>query len=108
MAKTIPMKLRLHETGNPLTKRLSLSFKTSLHQQRFDFLCVSLQVAHLPAAAHPGPDHLPAGLSGAGQAVPLAAHYVSLIHSVNLSYLHFSHKEKSQCFGLMGDLFFSV
>lgn len=42
-------------------------------------LCLSLQVAHLPAAPHRGPDHLPAGLSGAGQAVSLAAHHVSLM-----------------------------
>lgn len=43
------------------------------------FACVFLQMADLPAAAHPGPDHLPAGLSGTGQAVPVAAHHVSLM-----------------------------
>lgn len=45
-------------------------------------LCLSLQVAHLPADPHPGPDHLPAGLSGAGQAVSLAANNVSLIYAL--------------------------
>lgn len=42
-------------------------------------------MAHIPAAPHPGPDHLPAGLSGTGQAVPLAAHNVS-IYPVTLGY----------------------
>lgn len=47
---------------------------------RFIFcLRLSPQVAHVPAAPHRGPDHLPAGLSGPGQAVSLAAHHVSLI-----------------------------
>lgn len=45
-------------------------------------LCLSLQVAHLPADPHHGPNHLPAGLSGPGQAVSLAAYHVSLVHSV--------------------------
>lgn len=53
-------------------------------------LCLSLQVAHLPAAPHRGPDHLPAGLSGAGQAVSLAAHHVSL-----MAYI-FVYNEKGQ------------
>lgn len=43
-------------------------------------------MAYIPAAPHPGPDHLPAGLSGTGQAVPLAAHNVSLIYPVTLGY----------------------
>lgn len=57
-----------------------------IHQQQFNFVVfLCLQVAHIPAAPHPGPDHLPAGLSGTGQAVPLAAHNVS-IYPVTLGY----------------------
>lgn len=44
-------------------------------------LGLSRQVAHVPAAAHRGPDHLPAGLSGTGQAVSLAAHHVSIMYT---------------------------
>lgn len=45
------------------------------------------QVAHLPAAPHPGSDHLPASLPRSCQAVSLAADYVSLTCPGKLSYL---------------------
>lgn len=59
--------------------KTALTLPKQTFTQQFNFcLCLSLQVALLPAAPHRGPDHLPAGLSGAGQAVSLAAHHVSL------------------------------
>lgn len=70
-------------------------------------------MAHVPAAPHPGPDHLPAGLSGTGQAVPLAAHDVSLIYPVTLGYFTatsylFVHKKSGNLFHFFPHFFYVI